>query len=78
MWQALGLAWELGYTIALPLVALALAGRLLDNWLKTSPWFLLTGVLLSIIITIWLIYRKTKLIVTDGLSANVKNKENKL
>jgi len=78
MWQALGLAWELGYTIALPLVALALAGRLLDNWLKTSPWFLLTGVLLSIIITIWLIYRKTKLIVTGGLSANVKNKENKL
>ncbi|MBD3281662.1 hypothetical protein GF391_02855 [Candidatus Uhrbacteria bacterium] len=48
-WEALGFAWEMGYTMAIPLVALALGGRLLDRYLNTSPAFLLTGILLSII-----------------------------
>lgn len=69
LWQALGLAWQLGYTIAVPIVIFALAGRLLDKWLQTSPWLLLLGVFISIIITTWLIYRKTKDIVTTGVSA---------
>ncbi len=64
MWQALSLAWELGYTIAVPLVVLALAGRFADKWLGTSPWLLLVGVFVSIIITTWLVYRKTKAIVS--------------
>lgn len=46
--QAFGFAWEMGYTLALPLVLLALGGRLLDKWLQTSPIFLLIGILLSI------------------------------
>lgn len=55
LWQALSLAGQLGYTIAIPLVVLALVGRLLDNKYKTSPWFLLLGILLSLIITsIWI------------------------
>lgn len=62
--KALALAWELGYTIALPLVVLALGGRLVDRWLNTSPWMLLAGVLASIVISTWLVYRKTKLIVS--------------
>jgi len=48
-WEALGFAWEMGYTMAIPLVALALGGRLLDKHFGTSPAFLLTGILLSII-----------------------------
>ena len=48
-WEALGFAWEMGYTMAVPLVALALGGRLLDRYLDTSPVFLLTGIMLSII-----------------------------
>jgi LPXTG-motif cell wall-anchored protein len=55
----LGLAWELGYTIAVPLVALALGGRWLDKKLETSPWLLLAGILLSIAISSWLVYKKT-------------------
>lgn len=64
--QALGLAWELGYTIAVPLVILALAGRLADKWLNSSPWLLLVGVFLSIFISTWLVYRKTKTIIDPG------------
>jgi len=48
-WEALGFAWEMGYTMAIPLVALALCGKLLDRYLNTSPAFLLTGIFLSII-----------------------------
>lgn len=56
--QALSLAWELGYTIAVPLVVFALGGRLLDRAWGTSPWLLLTGVLLSIAISTALVLRK--------------------
>ena len=66
LFRALGLAWELGYTIAIPLVILALSGRLLDKMLGSSPWLLLTGVLLSIVASTWLVYRKTKAIVDES------------
>ena len=70
--QALGLAWELGYTIAIPLVVLALAGRLADRWYGTSPLFLLVAVFISVLISTWLVYRKTKSIVTQTDSQNHK------
>lgn len=57
--SALGLAWQLGYTIAVPIVALALIGRFLDKKLETSPWLLLAGILLSISVSSWLVYKKT-------------------
>jgi len=62
-WSALGLAWELGYTIAVPLVLFALAGRFLDKKLGTSPFLLLAGILISIGVTSWLVYKKTKEII---------------
>ncbi len=58
-WSAVGLAWELGYTIAVPLVVFALGGRWLDKKLGTSPFLLLAGILLSIGLTSWLVYKKT-------------------
>lgn len=57
--SALGLAWELGYTIAVPLVIFALGGRFLDKKLGTSPWLLLAGILLSIAISSYIVYKKT-------------------
>lgn len=57
--SALGLAWELGYTIAVPFVALALLGRYLDKKLGTSPWILLVGILVSIAVSSWAVYKKT-------------------
>jgi ATP synthase protein I len=52
------LAGELGFTIAIPIVVLAILGRLGDKYLNTSPLLLLLGVLLSIFISSYLIYKK--------------------
>ena len=69
IFQALGLAWELGYIIAVPLVVLALAGRLADRAWGTSPWLLLLGVLLSIVLSSWLIVVKTRRILDAAATA---------
>ena len=57
--SALGLAWELGYSIAVPLVVFALGGRFLDKKLGTSPFILLGGILISIIVSSYIVYKKT-------------------
>ncbi len=62
-WGALSLAWELGYTIAIPIVALALGGRFLDRKLGTSPWLLLGGILLSMVASSAAIYWKVAKII---------------
>jgi hypothetical protein len=57
-WSALGFAWELGYSIAIPLVLFALGGRYLDKKLGTSPWLLLGGLAISIVLTSIVVYYK--------------------
>jgi F0F1-type ATP synthase assembly protein I len=59
-WSTLSLAWELGYTIAIPIAVLAFGGAYLDKYLNTSPIFLLIGVFLSIGISTFGILKKTK------------------
>jgi len=49
--QALRLALDLGFMIALPLVIFALGGRMLDKKFHVSPLFLLVGIFLSLIVT---------------------------
>lgn len=56
-WRVVELAWRMGYTTALPLVLLALGGRVVDKRLGTSPIFLLSGILFSIIISTVGVYR---------------------
>ncbi|MEK9130172.1 MAG: AtpZ/AtpI family protein [Patescibacteria group bacterium] len=63
IWSMLSLAWELGYLIALPLVFFALAGRFLDQYFFTSPWLFLLGILLSIVVSVYIVYRKVKKII---------------
>lgn len=61
-WQALGIAWELGYVIAVPIVVFALGGRMLDKHFHTSPWLLLAGILISITLSsIGLVWKFKKL-----------------
>ncbi|MBI2474745.1 MAG: AtpZ/AtpI family protein [Candidatus Taylorbacteria bacterium] len=57
--KAWALAGELGYTIAIPIVVFALLGRLADKSWGTGPWLLLLGIVMSILISTWLVYRKT-------------------
>lgn len=64
-WQALGLAWELGYSIAIPLVLFALAGRWADKRFSTSPWLLLGGMGLAIIFTTIFLVRKFSRMMQD-------------
>lgn len=51
-------ALELGFSIAIPLVALLLAGRLLDKHFGTSPILLLTGVFISFFVSSAIVYLK--------------------
>lgn len=81
LFSALGLAWELGYIIAIPIAVLALVGRWVDKSFNTSPLFLLVGVFGSMIISGVLIVKKTKSIVNNQSEAESKkllNINNKL
>ena len=64
-WKALGMAWELGYIIAIPIVVLGLGGRLLDKRFDTSPWLFLAGVLVSILLTSFGLVWKFKKLLKD-------------
>lgn len=64
-WSAFGLALELGWSIAIPLVIFAMAGRFADKVLGTTPWLFLVGLLVSIAISVYLIHRKVKNILNN-------------
>ena len=65
-WSALALAYELGILIAVPLVLFALGGRLVDRHFGTSPWFLLVGILLSILASSIAVARKATKIMQEA------------
>ncbi|HEV8601273.1 MAG TPA: AtpZ/AtpI family protein [Patescibacteria group bacterium] len=57
-WRLVSLASELGFIIALPLLAFAVIGKWLDGKFGTTPWLTLVGILSAIVITtIWLTRR---------------------
>ncbi|MFA4873347.1 MAG: AtpZ/AtpI family protein [Patescibacteria group bacterium] len=77
LWQALSLAWNLGYLIAVPLVVFALLGRFLDKRFGTSPLALLVGIFISLVVTTIGVYKKTKEITKEMESDNSKIKSQK-
>ena len=64
--SAFALGWEMGYTITVPLVIFALAGRFADKYFDTSPILLLSGIIFSIFISIVFLYRKVTKILKDS------------
>ena len=56
----LTLATELGFSISIPIVALALIGRQVDKYYDTAPVFILTGIVLSMFVSVYIIYNKVK------------------
>lgn len=64
--QALKLAWDLGWVIVIPLVLFALAGRYADKKFGTSPWLLLGGMALAIVLTTILLVRKFSRLMKDA------------
>lgn len=65
LWRALNMALELGYTIAIPLVVLALVGRWADKQFDTSPWLFLVGIVLAIVSSSILLIRKFSKLLRD-------------
>jgi F0F1-type ATP synthase assembly protein I len=62
MWMALGLVWELGYLIALPAFLFGFGGAYLDKYFGTSPIFVLTGLLIALAISSFIVYKRVKAI----------------
>lgn len=54
------LCGQLGIIIAIPAVVLIYSGQLLDKKFSTSPWFILTGLFLAMIISGLIIWRLIK------------------
>jgi F0F1-type ATP synthase assembly protein I len=62
-WQLASLSMELGFIIALPLLAFVLAGKWLDAKFGTEPWITVAGILLAITsTTVWITRRFKELI----------------
>ena len=57
--NALSLAWELVWLIAIPAVILALLGHLADRYLQSSPFLLILGLFLAFGLSSYLVYQKT-------------------
>ena len=57
--SVISLAWDLGWMIVVPIVVFATGGAFIDKSMGTSPWMLLGGIGLSLIITSVMVYRKT-------------------
>ncbi len=65
-WQAMGFAWDFGIIVVVPLVALGVLGRYLDRRFSTSPWLLLSGAILAIIISTALVVVRLKAIISKA------------
>lgn len=74
---AISFAWEIGYSIIFPLLFLALGGRLLDRKFDTGPFLFITGIILSIFITTYVIVKKSMKIIEATTQATEDDKHKK-
>ena len=54
--NALSFAWQLGLLILIPLGGFFLLGRWLDKMLKTSPFLMISGIIVGLAISILSVY----------------------
>ncbi len=73
--SVISLAWDLGWMIVIPIVVFATGGAFIDNNIGTSPWMLLGGIGLSLIVTFIMVYRK--IINTISVLSSVDDKKKK-
>lgn len=70
---ALGLAWNLGYMIVVPILVFGIGGVFLDKKLDSFPLFVFIGFVLAMTVSLGVVYVKTKDIIVMGVSKK-KNK----
>ncbi|MBI4121930.1 MAG: AtpZ/AtpI family protein [Parcubacteria group bacterium] len=58
---ALRIMSDFGVTIAVPVVLFAWLGKRLDLHYQTSPWFLILGFALALLLSGTMVYRKAKI-----------------
>jgi len=63
--ETISLSLQLGFNIVIPLLVLAIIGRLLDKKFGTNPFLLLSGIVLAFIISTFLILGKIRKIFID-------------
>lgn len=63
--ETISLSLQLGFNIVIPILILAITGRLLDRKFDTSPFLLLAGIILAFIVSTVLISRKIQKIFKD-------------
>jgi len=50
---ALSLAWQLGFLISVPIICFLFLGLLMDRFLNTSPYFLIFGLVLGLVMVFY-------------------------
>lgn len=56
--KALNFAFDLGFLILVPIILFGLIGKILDNYFNSFPFGLLLGIIISIVLSSILIYKK--------------------
>ena len=64
MWNALSIAWEVGYIIAIPAFLFGFAGAYIDKQYDLSPIFTILGILLALVISGFTIWRRIQSILS--------------
>jgi len=69
----LSIAWQLGFLIAVPIAGFIFLGAWVDNFFETKPLFLLSGLLVGIVITVYEVYHLLIPLISDKINSKEKN-----
>lgn len=58
--ELVSFAFEIGYSIIIPIIILIIIGKFADDYFNTKPILMIAGVILSFFSTSIIIYHKTK------------------
>ena len=56
--SVLGIAWNVGYMIAIPIIFYTVAGVYIDRTFGTSPLFIVIALILSVVTSMFIILKK--------------------
>jgi ATP synthase protein I len=66
MLDAFSLVGTIGISMVAAVAVGLFGGRALDNWLNTSPWFTIAGIVLGMISGLWATYKRVTEVERDN------------